>query len=181
MRSIKRMDGVKVLITGGLGFIGSNLAHKLVELGADVVLYDALLEGYGGNLANIKEIRNKVDVVIGDIRDYEKLRKYVEKAEVVYHCAAQVSRIVSMSNPKLDVDINILGVINVLEAAKRKQDDTRVIFTSSRAAIGIAKNLPANEETQANPVDIYGVNKLAAEMYCKIYYKVHGLKTTALR
>ncbi|MEM2293846.1 MAG: SDR family NAD(P)-dependent oxidoreductase [Nitrososphaerota archaeon] len=181
MMDLKRMDGVKVLITGGLGFIGSNLAHKLVSLGAEVKIYDALLEGYGANLANIREIKDKVEVIIGDIREYKKLKEVIKDSDVVFHCAAQVSRIDSMSNPWLDININCVGTINVLEAVKESSKETKVIYTSSRAVAGLAKKLPVDEETPPNPVDIYGADKHVAEMYCKIYHRAYGLKTTILR
>ena len=175
--------GNKVLITGGLGFVGSNLAHKLVELGATVTLYDNLLTGCGGNWANVKEIKNDIEVVIGDIRDYDKLKSYVKEADIVYHCAAQPSRVVSMSDPELDVAINLQGTINVLEAAakSKKKKNVKVVYTSSRAVTGIPKQLPADEQTVSNPVDIYGANKFTAELYCKIYNRAYGLKTVILR
>ena len=178
----KEMDGVKVLITGGLGFIGSNLAHTLVKLGADVKIYDALLKGYGANWANIEEIMNKVNVVVGDVRDYEKLKSLVAEANVIFHCASQVSRLLSMSNPKLDIEINCIGTINVLEAARNSENnEVEVIYAGSRASAGFAKKLPVDEETPVDPADIYGVNKLASEMYLKIYHNAYGLKTTTLR
>jgi nucleoside-diphosphate-sugar epimerase len=176
------MDGIKVLITGGLGFIGSNLAQTLEKLGADVNLYDALLEGYGANWANIEEIRNKVNVVVGDVRDYDKLKSLVAEADIIFHCASQVSRLLSMSNPKLDIEINCIGTINVLEAARNSENnDVRVIYTGSRASAGFAKILPVDEKTQVDPADIYGVNKLASEMYLRVYHNTYGLKTITLR
>ena len=181
MINSRRMDGVRVLITGGLGFIGSNLAHRLVNLGAEVKIYDALLEGYGANWANIKGIEDKVEVIIGNVREYEKLKEVIRTVDMVFHCAAQVSRVVSMSNPWLDVDINCIGTINVLEAVKNSNKNIKIIYTSSRAATGLAKCLPVDEETPPNPVDVYGVNKLATEMYCKVYHRAYGLKTTMLR
>lgn len=181
MINSRSMNGVRVLITGGLGFIGSNLAHRLVNLGAEVKIYDALLEGYGANWANIKEIKDKVEVIIGDVRDYKKLKDVIRTVDIIFHCAAQVSRVVSMSNPWLDVDINCIGTINVLEAVKNSNKNIRIIYTSSRASTGLAKNLPVDEETPLNPVDVYGVNKLTAEMYCKVYHRAYGLKTTILR
>jgi UDP-glucose 4-epimerase len=178
----KEMNGVKVLITGGLGFIGSNLAQALVGLGADVTLYDALLREYGANWVNIEEIRNKVNVVVGDVRDYDKLKSLVAEANIIFHCASQVSRLLSMSNPELDIGINCIGTINVLEAARNsKNNEVKVIYPGSRASAGLAKKLPVDEETPVDPVDIYGVNKLASEMYLKIYHNTYGLKTTTLR
>jgi len=126
--SLRKTNGVNVLITGGLGFIGSNLAHRLVNLGAEVKIYDALLEGYGANWANIKEIEDKVEVIIGDVRDYEKLKDVIRSVNIVFHCVAQVSRVVSMSNPWLDVDINCIGTINVLEAVKNSNKNIRIIY-----------------------------------------------------
>lgn len=179
---VENMNGVNVLITGGMGFVGSNLAHKLVELGANVTLYDALLKDYGGNWANIREIKDEVEVVIGDVRDYNKLKGYVKKADIIYHCAAQVSRVISMFNPRLDIEINCIGTINMLEATRKCENkDVKVVYTSSRAVTGLAKNLPVNEGTPINPVDIYGANKYASENYCKIYRRAYGLKTIILK
>jgi len=178
------LNGSNILITGGLGFIGSNLAHRLVRMGANVILYDALLEGYGGNLANIEEIKDKVNVVIGDVREYDKLKTIIKEdcIDIIYHCAAQVSRIVSMSDPILDIEINCIGTINVLEAARNSgNNEIKIIYTGSRAATGYARYLPVDEETLPEPADVYGVNKLAGELYCKVYYKTYGLKTVTLR
>jgi len=179
----QQLGGLNVLITGGLGFVGSNLAHKLVELGANVTLYDNLLTGYGGNWTNVREIKDEIRVVIGDVRNYHQLKRYIEQVDIVYHCAAQLSRVVSMSNPELDLAINLQGTINVLEAAakSKKKKNVKVVYTSSRAVTGIPKQLPVDEQTASNPVDIYGANKFAAELYCKIYNRAYGLKTVILR
>lgn len=175
------MDGISVLITGGLGFIGSNLAHRLVNLGADVKIYDGLLTGYGANWANIEDIRYEVDFVIGDVRDYEKLENHVNEVDVVFHCAAKVSRVVSMSNPKLDIEINCAGAINVLEALKRSTNkEVKVVYTRSRASTDFARELPVDENTPADPTDIYEANKLTTEMYFEIYHRAYGLKSVIL-
>jgi UDP-glucose 4-epimerase len=178
---IKRMDGQNVLITGGLGFIGSNVAHRAVELGANVTIYDALIKQYGGNLANIIEIKDKVSIVKGDVRDLELLENYVKDQDIIFHCAAQVSHIDSMRDPYTDIDINCRGTINLLEATRKCNDAAKIIYTGTRSQVGKMVYSPVDEMHPEFSVDIYSANKSVAEKYHLIYYKAYGLQTASLR
>lgn len=181
MHTLRSLAGKSVLITGGLGFIGSTIAHKAVSLGAKVTIYDACLDPYGWNFANIKEIRNKVSFVKADVRDLNRLRQHVKGKDVIIDCAAQVSHTLSMSDPLLDLDINCKGALNLLEACRQSNDRARIIYASSRGVIGTPKTMPVDESHPESPADVQGINKLAAEKYYVLYHNVYGLKTTAMR
>jgi UDP-glucose 4-epimerase len=170
-----------VLITGGLGFIGSSIAHCCVALGAEVTLLDACLEPYGWNLANIREIEDRVRFVKGDVRDEEMIRKLVPEAEIVFHMAAQVGREISMEDPKLDADINCMGTLNILETARRMDSPPKIIYAGSRGQVGEPVYLPVDEKHPDHPTDIYGINKLAAEKYLLLYHKVYNIPVVSLR
>ncbi len=178
---IKTMSQKNVLITGGLGFIGSNLAHKLVSLGANVTIYDALLPQYGGNLANIKEINEKTRDVRADMRNFEQLKEHVKNQDIIFNCAAQVSHIDSMKDPYNDIAINCVGTINLLEAARKFNDDVKIVYAGTRSQVGRIEYSPANEKHPEFPTDIYSANKSAAEKYHLIYYRSYGIPTTSLR
>jgi len=178
---IKRMDGQNVLITGGLGFIGSNLAHHLVKLGANIAIYDALLPQYGGNLANVKEIKDKIVDVRADIRDFNKLKEQVKDQDVIFNCAAQVSHIESMNDPYTDIDMNCTGTINLLEAVRKFNDNAKIVYTGTRSQVGKMEYSPIDEKHPEFPTDIYSANKSVAEKYHLIYYKAYGIPTTSLR
>ena len=175
------MRGERVLITGGLGFIGSNLAHRLVKLGAEVTLYDACLDPYGWNHANIQEIKDDVTFVKGDIRDLDLLKGQVKDKSIVYHLAAQVGREISMENPKLDIDINCYGTLNVINACLKANSEVKVVYAGSRGQIGEPQYIPVDEAHPANPTDMYGINKLAAEKYLLLYGGIHGFPVVSLR
>lgn len=177
-----------VVITGGLGFIGSNLAQQLVARGDRVRILDAKLAPYGFNENNIKEIRDQVELVIGDTRDLDAVKRAVDGADAVVDLAAQVSHTLSVKNPYLDVDINCRGALNVLEAVRQlnraEPKRVRLVYGSTR---GVAGAVPAelvgsvDEHCVCNPTDLNGVNKLAAEKYYMIYHRAHGLAACALR
>ncbi|MBI2142128.1 SDR family NAD(P)-dependent oxidoreductase [Candidatus Woesearchaeota archaeon] len=181
MYRLGSLSGKSVLVTGGLGFIGSTIARRAVSLGAKVTIYDACLDPYGWNFANIKEIKGKVNFVRADVRDFNKLKQHVKGKDIIFDCAAQVSHTLSMSNPLLDLDINCLGALNLLEACRRHNDSAKIIYASSRGVIGTPKTTPVDELHPENPADVQGINKLAAEKYYMLYHGVYGLKTTALR
>jgi UDP-glucose 4-epimerase len=170
-----------VLITGGLGFIGSNLAHRLVSQGADVTLYDCSLPGHGSNPANVEGIRDEVTIVEADVRDASNLIPQVKDSDVIYHCAAQNNRTNARNDPHMDMEINCGGMINVLEGAKSAETSPHVVFVSTLAVIGKAESVPVTEATKSNPVGVYGANKRAAEQYCQIYNLVDGIPTTVCR
>lgn len=171
----------RVLITGGLGFIGSNLAHRLVEKGADVTLLDNGLEGHGSNPANVESIRDDVTVVDADVRDESTVASHVDGTDVVYHCAAQNDRNRARENPHMDIAINCGGTINVLQAAESADPSPRVVFVSTLAVLGKPRSLPITESTPANPVAIYGANKRTAEHYCRIYNLINDVPTSVCR
>jgi len=171
----------KVLITGGLGFLGSNIAHKLVEYGADVTILDALLTLYGGNKFNVSGIEDKVKVIIGDIRDFRLIEKMVEDKDIIFNLAAQVSYIDSINIPAEDLDINCKGHLVVLDACRHRNPQAVVVFSSSRMALGKLIHNPVTEEHPTEPLSIYGIHKLTGEKYYQTYHKTYGLKTVVLR
>lgn len=173
--------GKKVLVTGGLGFLGSNLARRLCELGAKVALLDSLLKSHGGNPFNIADFKKKVRWHKGDIRNKALVEKLIEGAEILFNIAAQTSHTDSMKNPWLDVDINTRGQITLLEACRRLNPRIRIVYCSTRAVYGSSSKSVIDEETSPNPMDIYSANKLAGENYHRIYAKVFGLNATILR
>ncbi len=170
-----------VLITGGLGFLGSNLAHKLVEYGANVTILDALLPLYGGNKFNISGIENNVQVIIGDVRDFRLIEKIIEGKDIIFNLAAQVSYIDSINIPFEDLDINCKGHLIILDACRHKNPDAKIIFSSSRMALGKLLYSPVTEDHPAEPLSIYGIHKLTGEKYYQAYHKTYGLKTVILR
>jgi UDP-glucose 4-epimerase len=170
-----------VLITGGLGFIGSNLAIRLVRDGARVTVCDAMLEGYGGNLANVREVEGDIETRIADVRDEEEMGRLVEGRDVVFHLAAQVSHVLSLSNPYPDIDINIKGTAVVLEACRKRNPSALVVRSGTRGQYGPAVTLPVSEETPPNPRGIYEISQLSAEMICRTYTRIHGVRTVPLR
>lgn len=179
--TIDSMRGVRVLITGGLGFIGSNLAHRLVGLGAKVTIYDACLDPYGWNWANIDGIAERLTVVKADVRDHHLLASHVREAELVFHLAAQVGREISMENPALDVDINCQGTLNLARACAEAGHAVKVVYAGSRGQIGEPLYLPVDEAHPTNPTDVYGIDKLAAEKYLLLFGKVYGFPAVSLR
>ena len=170
-----------ILIIGGLGFIGSNLAHVLIKKGFKVTIIDAELDPYGWNYFNIRSIREKIKYKKIDIRDKNSISSAVKGKDVIFNFAGQVSRLISLENPELDIDINVKGSIIVLEAVKMYAPDAKVIFAGSRGQTGEPLYLPVNEEHPDNPTDIYGINKLTAEKYHKLYFDVYDVKTTVFR
>jgi UDP-glucose 4-epimerase len=171
----------RILITGGLGFIGSSIAQRAVALGGEVTLLDACIEPYGWNETNIREIRHQVRLIKGDVRDRILIESYVRKADIVFHMAAQVGREISMEQPFLDTEINCSGTLNILESARSMKVPPKIIFSGSRGQAGEPRYLPVDEAHPDHPTDIYGINKLAAEQYCLLYHYIYGLPVTSLR
>lgn len=171
----------QVLVTGGAGFIGSNIVQALVLLGAKVTVLDAMLPLYGGNEFNLHEVKDKVKFVKGDIRDAELVKKLVENKDVIFNLAAQVSYIDSKDKPFLDLDINGNGHLTVLEAVRKKASKAKVVFSSSRLVYGKILTLPVSEDHATNPLSIYGIHKLLAEKYYRYYSDTFGLKTISIR
>jgi UDP-glucose 4-epimerase len=174
-------QGRRVLITGGLGFIGSNLARRLVELGAQVTLVDSLIPEYGGNLFNIAGIEDKVRVNISDVRDEHSMKYLVQGQDVLFNLAGQTSHMDSMRDPFTDLEINAKAQLYILEACRRYNPDIKIVFASTRQVYGKPQYLPVDEKHPLRPVDINGVNKLAGEWYHLLYNDVYGIRTCVLR
>lgn len=171
----------RVLITGGLGFIGSNLAQALVPLGAQVTVLDARLPQYGANPFNVHGLAERIRVVTGDIRDANVLAAVMPGTGLIFNLAAQVSYIDSGKEPFLDVDINCVGHLRVLEAMCQYAPEAKICFSSSRLVYGKILTTPVDESHPTQPLSMYGVHKLAAEKYYRIYYDTRGIRSTVLR
>lgn len=179
--SKERVKGSKVLITGGLGFIGSSLACRLVDLGADVTLVDSLIPEYGGNLFNISGIEEKVSVNISDVRDEHSMKYLVQGQDYLFNLAGQTSHMDSMQDPFTDLEINAKSQLFILEACRKYNPDIKIVFASTRQIYGKPEYLPVDEKHPLRPVDINGVNKLAGEWYHLLYNNVHGIRASVLR
>lgn len=175
------ISGQRVLITGGLGFIGSNLAHKCVELGAEVTLYDCLDPRSGGNMYNIHDIKDQVRVILNDIRNFEGVCASIINQDILFNCAAYTSHPNSMKEPLIDIDVNCKGVINLLEAARRFNPEIKVVHIGTSTQIGKMQFSPINEAHSEFPVDIYSANKSASEKYVLIYGTSYNLHATVIR
>ena len=175
------LSGAPVLVAGGLGFIGSNLARRLVDLGARVTLLDSLEPRQGGLRRNIQGLEARVDVQIGDLRDGELLARLVPGQALVFNLAGQTSHLDSMHDPQTDLELNCRAQLCLLEACRTHAPDAKVVFASTRQIYGRPDYLPVDELHPLRPVDINGVHKLAAETYHLLYSKVYGLKAVALR
>lgn len=173
--------GKHVLITGGLGFIGSNLAHKLLALGAEVLIVDSLIPEYGGNLFNVEDIADRIRVNIADVRDEHGLRHLVRGQDVIFNLAGQVSHTDSMVDPYTDLEINARSQLSLLEACRHGNPDAGIVFASTRQIYGRPEYLPVDERHPLQPTDVNGVNKMAGEWYHMVYHQVYGLRTASLR
>jgi nucleoside-diphosphate-sugar epimerase len=178
---LKKIAGKQVLITGGLGFIGSNLARRLVGLGARVTLVDSLIPEYGGNLFNVDDIKNQVTINISDVRDEHSMKYLVQNNDYLFNLAGQTSHMDSMENPRNDLEINAEAQLSILEACRNFNPDIKVVFASTRQIYGKPDYLPVDEKHPLRPVDINGVNKLAGEWYHLLYHQVYGIRTSVLR
>ncbi len=173
--------GSRVLITGGLGFIGSNLARKLVDLGSQVVLVDSLVPEYGGSLHNVAGIDTAVRINISDVRDEHSLQVVLRDQDVVFNLAGQTSHLDSMTDPYTDLEINCRSQLSILEACRRHNPEAKIVFASTRQIYGKPRYLPVDEAHPIEPVDVNGINKTAGEWYHRLYGDVYGLRVTALR
>jgi UDP-glucose 4-epimerase len=171
----------RVMITGGLGFIGSNLAHQLVALGADVLLVDSLIPDYGGNLFNIAGIESKLRVNIADVRQQSTMNYLVRDRDVIFNLAGQVSHIDSMRDPYTDLEINCRSQLAILEACRRNNPATKVVFAGTRQVYGKPDSLPVDERHLVRPTDVNGINKVAGEYYHLVYNNVFGVRACSLR
>ena len=171
----------RVAITGGLGFIGSNLAHQLVSLGARVLLIDSLIPDYGGNLFNIDGIRDRVTVNVADIRQQSTMNYLVQQQDVIFNLAGQVSHIDSMQDPYTDLEINCRSQLSLLEACRRNNPGIKVVFAGTRQVYGRPESLPVTEKHLVRPTDVNGINKAAGEYYHLVYNNVFGVRACSLR
>jgi UDP-glucose 4-epimerase len=184
MNTKTKLPGLKdqrILITGGLGFIGSNLAHKCVELGADVTIYDCLDPHSGGNLYNIHDIKDSVQLCHQDIQDFSRISQHVQNKDVIINCAASTSHAFSMREPWIDSDVNSRGVINLLEAVRRFNKDARFIHLGTSTQLGPLQQKIADETHPEFPTDIYSANKCVSEKYVLIYAKAHQINASVVR
>lgn len=170
-----------VLITGGLGFLGSNLAQKMVESGAKVTVIDNLTPLYGGNMFNVSEIFDKITIVINDIRNIEIIKPLIEKADLIFHLAAQVSYIDSLNIPHEDLDLNAKATLNILECCRKYNPKAKILFSSSRMIYGKVEQPIVTEGSPTNPLSLYGIHKLTSEKYLLMYHKDFGIPSTVLR
>lgn len=170
-----------VLITGGLGFIGSNLARKLVDLGAKVTLVDSLIPEYGGNFFNIHSIEDKVNVNISDVRDPFAIAHLIQGKEYLFNLAGQTSHMDSMHEPHTDLNINASAQLSILEACRKHNKNIKIVFASTRQLYGKPEYLPVDEAHSIRPVDVNGINKLAGEWYHLLYNNIYGIRACALR
>lgn len=179
--TLPRLDGQRVLVTGGLGFIGSNLAHRCLSLGAEVTIYDCLDPRSGGNMQNVASIKNDVHIVLNDVRNFEGISAAVLDKDIVFNCAAYTSHPNAMKEPFVDVDVNCKGVLNVLEALRRFSADAKLVHIGTSTQIGAMKYSPIDENHPEMPVDIYSANKSASEKYVLVYAHAYRLRNTVVR
>ena len=173
--------GRRVMITGGLGFIGSNLANLLVDLGADVLIVDSLITDYGGNLFNLSGIADRVQLNIADIRMQSTMNVLVRDRDVIFNLAGQVSHIDSMLDPHTDLEINCRAQLTMLEACRNHNRRVRVVYAGTRQVYGRPERLPVDERQLVKPADINGINKAAGEYYHLLYNNVYGVRASSLR
>ena len=173
--------GRKVLVTGGLGFIGSNLARRLLQLGADVTIIDALIPGKGGNTYNISDCADCIDVHIADLRSAEDVARLVPGKEIIFNLAGSVSHLDSMANPILDMGLNCEAHLSLLEGCRRHNREARIVYTGTRAQYGRPLYLPVDEKHPQLPIDVNGIHKMAAEAYHFLYSRIYGMPVCSLR
>ena len=176
-----RFRNKNVLITGGLGFIGSNLAHRLVTYGAKVLLVDSLIPEYGGNLFNIADIEKDVEVNIADVRDVHSLRYLVQGKDYLFNLAGQTSHTDSMDDPYTDLEINCRAQLSILETCRHYNPSVRIVFAGTRQIYGVPDYLPVDERHLLHPTDVNGINKMAGEWYHILYNNVYGIRSCSLR
>jgi len=174
-------QGARALITGGMGFLGSNLAIRLVESGAEVTIIDEMISGYGGNLFNIEPVKDRLNVNYGDIRDANVMNYLVRDQDFLFHLAGQVDHILSLKDPFPDIDINVKGTAVVMEACRHHNPTIKVIYTGTRGQYGKPPSLPVDESAPLQPLGIYEITNVAAERIIEAYHLVFGVRSCLLR
>lgn len=174
-------SGKRVLITGGLGFLGSNLAVRMVHLNAQVKLVDAMLDDHGGNLFNIESIKDRVDINFSDVRDECSLRYLVKNQDYIFHLAGQNDHVLSRRSPFPDIEINIKGTANLLDNCRKYNPDARLIYSGTRGEYGPAIKLPVSEDQALNPKGVYELSSMAAQQLFQIYHDNDRIRSVTLR
>ena len=175
------MNNKKVLITGGLGFIGSNLAHKCVKLGAQVTIFDYLDPRSGGNIYNVEGVREKVELAFHDILNFDQVSEFITDKDIIFNCASSTSHSFSMREPWIDLDVNSKGVINLLEAVRRFNPSVKFVHLGTSTQIGKLHYEPSDEHHPEFPRDIYSANKSVSEKYVLVYCQAHNIRGTVVR
>jgi len=181
LNHLEHFAGKHILITGGLGFIGSNLARPLVAAGAHVTLVDSLIPQYGGNLFNVDGIQDSVQINIADVRDTHSMAYLVQKQDYLFNLAGQTSHMDSMADPHADLEINCRAQLSILEACHKHNPNIKIVFASTRQIYGKPDYLPVDEAHPVRPIDVNGINKMAGEWYHILYNNVYGIRACALR
>ena len=175
------MKNQKILITGGLGFIGSNLAYRCLDLGAKVTIFDCLDPNSGGNVENVDEIKNSIEFCFHSILDFDRISQHVVDKDIIFNCAASTSHSFSMREPWLDSDTNSRGVLNLLEAVRRLNTQTKLVHVGTSSQLGRILYNPADESHPEFPIDIYSANKVVSEKYVLVYARAHQMQATVIR
>jgi UDP-glucose 4-epimerase len=176
-----KFSGKKILVTGGVGFVGSNLARRLVELGGRLTLVDSLVPEYGGNLFNIAGLEDKITLNISDVRDEHSMRYLIQDQDYLFNLAGQTSHMDSMVDPQTDLEINCRAQLSILEACRKYNPKVKIVFASTRQIYGKPAYVPVDEKHLLRPTDVNGVNKMAGEAFHILYNNVHGIRACALR
>ncbi len=177
----RHFAGQRILITGGLGFIGSTLARRLADAGARVILVDSLIPDYGGNLFNLDGYADRVTVNIADVRDEYSMDYLVRGQDILFNLAGQTSHLDSMRDPYTDLEINVRSQLSILEACRKNNPTIKIVYASTRQFYGRPDYLPVDERHLLHPTDVNGINKMAGEWYHIVYHNVYGLRATSLR
>ena len=178
---VKFYKNKNVLITGGLGFLGSNLAHKLVELDAKITLIDNMNFLYGGNNFNIRSIKDQIELIIADVLNEKVMLPLVSHADIIFHFAGQISYIDSLSMPYIDLDLNVRSTLQILEQCRTLSLKPKIVFSSSRMVLGKVTDPMMTETSSTNPLSLYGIHKLTSEKYLSMYYNDFSIPSTIFR